>query len=559
VRRLRATCSGGTRERRPPRVPLGGVLPDQQPGLGQRPGPVAGMHTRPRGDLFQGHRRITTGSHPDSLCARPPGVPALSAPAPPGRPGPPSGREPGDVRPASLSTNADDCLLPRDRGYRHATRSAAPSRPCGPVPGRRPRSRWGHAYHQRGRLGPVRRHRGHRCSFVRVTVLGTGPLGTPPQPARPAGRSRSGRGAPGVSSRPGAAGLGAAGGGAGGRGGRGYRRAAARQPAPGHRYRRVPGGAGGAGGRDPGWPRPADMWMVSHFHYDPVWWDTQGDFTESGLLLPADGACRRCAPRSSRGGAPDEARGTRTTSSSCRDRLPEAVPGHPPRDRARPAPVPGGGASRDRGRQLQRAQHEPDRAESTIRNAVYGLAYQRTCRGRPRTAWMLDASATTRYPGLMAAAGLAESSWARAPYPWGPQRTVGTTPGCRCSSESSESPREACCAASIRVLSPTGPLRPTGDRGPGQDDWQPGRGHQPRVPRVVAERVRASRRPRVAPGPRPAGRRDRRPRCGIVDSAPVRSCWARCSCRPRSRPGPRPGTGAGRPGPRGGCPGTGFR
>ena len=31
--------------------------------------------------------------------------------------------------------------------------------------------------------------------------------------------------------------------------------------------------------------------MVSHFHYDPVWWGTQGQFTESRLLLPeADGS-----------------------------------------------------------------------------------------------------------------------------------------------------------------------------------------------------------------------------------------------------------------------------
>ena len=30
------------------------------------------------------------------------------------------------------------------------------------------------------------------------------------------------------------------------------------------------------------------MWMVSHFHYDPVWWDTQGEFTESRLLLPGE-------------------------------------------------------------------------------------------------------------------------------------------------------------------------------------------------------------------------------------------------------------------------------
>src|SRR6266481_4458324 len=33
---------------------------------------------------------------------------------------------------------------------------------------------------------------------------------------------------------------------------------------------------------EPGWV----MWMVSHFHYDPVWWSTQGQFTESRLLLP---------------------------------------------------------------------------------------------------------------------------------------------------------------------------------------------------------------------------------------------------------------------------------
>ncbi len=34
----------------------------------------------------------------------------------------------------------------------------------------------------------------------------------------------------------------------------------------------------------PGWT----MWMVSHFHYDPVWWNTQAQFTETRLLLPDD-------------------------------------------------------------------------------------------------------------------------------------------------------------------------------------------------------------------------------------------------------------------------------
>src|SRR5579862_4302069 len=28
------------------------------------------------------------------------------------------------------------------------------------------------------------------------------------------------------------------------------------------------------------------MWMVSHFHYDPVWWNTQGQFAEARLSFP---------------------------------------------------------------------------------------------------------------------------------------------------------------------------------------------------------------------------------------------------------------------------------
>jgi alpha-mannosidase len=52
---------------------------------------------------------------------------------------------------------------------------------------------------------------------------------------------------------------------------------------------------------EPGWT----MWMVSHFHYDPVWWNTQGQFTEARLVLPdedgkrisssSSAGCRRAA------------------------------------------------------------------------------------------------------------------------------------------------------------------------------------------------------------------------------------------------------------------------
>ena len=38
---------------------------------------------------------------------------------------------------------------------------------------------------------------------------------------------------------------------------------------------------------EPGWT----IWMICHFHYDPVWWNTQGGFTEAGLAMPdEDGA-----------------------------------------------------------------------------------------------------------------------------------------------------------------------------------------------------------------------------------------------------------------------------
>ncbi|MGH3247388.1 MAG: glycoside hydrolase family 38 C-terminal domain-containing protein, partial [Trebonia sp.] len=62
-------------------------------------------------------------------------------------------------------------------------------------------------------------------------------------------------------------------------------------------------------------------------------------------------------------------------------------------------------------------------AETTIRNAVYGMGFQRGVLGAdPASAWMLDAFGfDPGFPGLMAAAGLTSSSWARGPFhQWGP-------------------------------------------------------------------------------------------------------------------------------------------
>jgi alpha-mannosidase len=179
---------------------------------------------------------------------------------------------------------------------------------------------------------------------------------------------------------------------------------------------------------EPGWT----MWMVSHFHYDPVWWDTQGEFTQTRLLLPDSG-----------GGLPEVRTAFELVSLHLEaartdpdykfvlaetDYLKPYFDTHP--------------QDRDDLRQLMAAgrielvggnYNEPNTnltsAESTIRNAVYGIGQQRdVLGGEPRTAWMLDAFGhDPGYPGLMAAAGLAESAWARGPYhQWGPQGTVGS-------------------------------------------------------------------------------------------------------------------------------------
>jgi len=173
---------------------------------------------------------------------------------------------------------------------------------------------------------------------------------------------------------------------------------------------------------EPGWT----MWMVSHFHYDPVWWNTQGQFTEARLVLPDED-----------GKLPD----VRTAFELVRLHLEKArrdadykfvlaeIDYLKPHFDAFPA-------DRDELRRLMRdgrvelvggTYNEPNTnltgAETTIRNAVYGMGFQRgVLGGEPASAWMLDAFGfDPGFPGLMAAAGLTSSSWARGPFhQWGP-------------------------------------------------------------------------------------------------------------------------------------------
>jgi alpha-mannosidase len=181
---------------------------------------------------------------------------------------------------------------------------------------------------------------------------------------------------------------------------------------------------------EPGWT----MWMVSHFHYDPVWWGTQGQFTESRLLLPDED-----------GSLPD----VRTAFELVRLHLEKARADRDykfvlaeldylkphfdayPEDRADVRRFIAEGRIELVGGTYNEPNTNLTGAESTIRNAVYGMGFQRDVLGAdPRSAWMLDAFGhDPGFPGLMAAAGLTSSAWARGPFhQWGPSDADGGNP-----------------------------------------------------------------------------------------------------------------------------------
>src|SRR5918999_2072140 len=171
---------------------------------------------------------------------------------------------------------------------------------------------------------------------------------------------------------------------------------------------------------EPGWR----MFMVSHFHYDPVWWNTQAAYTEAwgtahefrmsfqepGLaLVKAHVEMARRDP-------------------DYKFVLAELDYLKPywavfPEDRAYLRQLLAEGRLELMGGTYNEPNTNLTSAESTIRNAIYGIGYQRdVLGGSPSTAWQLDAFGhDPQFPGIMADAGLTSSSWARGPFhEWGP-------------------------------------------------------------------------------------------------------------------------------------------
>jgi alpha-mannosidase len=190
--------------------------------------------------------------------------------------------------------------------------------------------------------------------------------------------------------------------------------------------------------REPGWT----MYMVSHFHYDPVWWNTQAAYTSGwdDLVWAQD---------------------KRDTFQHTGLVLVEA---HLERARLDPdykfvlAEVdylkPFWDLYPDRREELRRliaedrleivggTYNEPNTNltafETAVRCAVYGVGFQREIFGAsPESAWQLDVFAhDPSFPSVMANCGVTSSSWARGPFhQWGPKHHTGSTEWMQFSSE----------------------------------------------------------------------------------------------------------------------------
>jgi alpha-mannosidase len=184
---------------------------------------------------------------------------------------------------------------------------------------------------------------------------------------------------------------------------------------------------------EPGWT----MFMVSHFHYDPVWWNTQGAYTETWDVAD-DPAVTGLPARAfdSRGQS-----GMSLVRAHCdlarRDPaytfvLAEVDYLKPywdafPEERAFLRELMRTGRIEIMGGTYNEPNTNLTGAEATVRNAVYGDGFQRQIMGgSPETAWQLDAFGhDPQFPGLMADAGISSSSWARGPFhQWGPTLSV---------------------------------------------------------------------------------------------------------------------------------------
>jgi alpha-mannosidase len=185
---------------------------------------------------------------------------------------------------------------------------------------------------------------------------------------------------------------------------------------------------------EPGWT----MFMISHFHYDPVWWNTQGGYTSTwsedppGRCRPANGFELVHAHLEMARREPEYKFVLAEI-----DYLKPYWDTHP-EDRADLRRLLAEGRIEIMGGTYNEPNTNLTSPETTIRNLVHGTGFQRGVLGaEPATAWQLDVFGhDPQFPGMAADAGLTSSSWARGPHhQWGPMHSEGGVAGMQFCSE----------------------------------------------------------------------------------------------------------------------------
>ena len=188
---------------------------------------------------------------------------------------------------------------------------------------------------------------------------------------------------------------------------------------------------------EPGWT----MYMVSHFHYDPVWWNTQAAYTSLWTEDPPGRARQTNGFDLVRAHLEMARRDPEYKFVLAEvDYLKPYWDTHP-EDRADLRRFIAEGRVEVMGGTYNEPNTNLTSPETTIRNFVHGIGFQRDVLGAdPATAWQLDVFGhDPQFPGMAADAGLTSSSWARGPHhQWGPMasKTDRTATRAACSSAS---------------------------------------------------------------------------------------------------------------------------
>ncbi|WP_102141868.1 NEW3 domain-containing protein [Mycobacterium hubeiense] len=185
---------------------------------------------------------------------------------------------------------------------------------------------------------------------------------------------------------------------------------------------------------EPGWT----MHMISHFHYDPVWWNTQAAYTSVWTEDPP-GQCRQTNGFDLVHAHLEMARREPEYKFVLAevDYLKPYWDTHP-QDRADLRRFIADGRVEIMGGAYNEPNTNLTSPETTIRNFVHGMGFQRDIMGAdPATAWQLDVFGhDPQFPGMAADAGLTSSSWARGPHhQWGPMAGDGDPERMQFSSE----------------------------------------------------------------------------------------------------------------------------